>query len=254
LGHNYLFTNIYPSDRVLSDVKLVSVLQYTGTGYVLTLCLSTRGNPGVQLGLQKPMSYLQLVKGRYRVRMVVPAALQPVIGKASLVKALGTSDRAHADHLAVPYVAEFNERLKAAAAQMGVRHRLKSQSARRILANARIVIANVNMPRYWVTPPDVYARLDNEFHFNFDPCPCPRPEGFNSLQIDWGEVSYVNPPFRREDGVGGKGATAFFRKAIEQHRKGKTVVLVAPTQPYVNVMLEAGAELRSLGRVRWLGR
>jgi hypothetical protein len=72
------------------------------------------------------------------------------------------------------------------------------------------------------------------------------------VAIDWGEVNYVNPPFRREDGVGGKGTTAFFRKAIEQHRKGKTVVLVAPTQPYVNVMLEAGAELRSLGRVRWL--
>jgi len=165
---------------------------------------------------------------------------------------LGTGDRAQADHLAIPYVTEFNAKLNAAAAQMGVKYRLKPQSRRRVLANGRIVIANVGTPRYWVTPPDLYERLDNEFHFDFDPCPCPRPEGFNSLQIDWGEVNYVNPPFRREDGVGGKGATAFFRKAIEQHRNGKTVVLVAPTQPYVNVMLEAGAELRSLGRVRWL--
>lgn len=65
------------------------------------------------------MSYLQLVKGRYRVRMVVPAALRPIIGTGSLVKALGTGDRAQADHLAIPHVAEFNARLKAAAANMG---------------------------------------------------------------------------------------------------------------------------------------
>jgi hypothetical protein len=135
---------------------------------------------------------------------------------------------------------------------MGVQHRGKPQNARRILTNGKKDIANVGMPRYWMTPPELYERLDNEFHFDFDPCPCPRPEGFDALQIDWGEANYVNPPFRREDGFGGKGATAFFRKAIEQHRKGKTVGLVAPTQPYVNVMLEGGAELRSLGRVRWL--
>jgi hypothetical protein len=31
------------------------------------------------------MSYLQLVNGRYRVRIVVPPALRPIIGKESLV-------------------------------------------------------------------------------------------------------------------------------------------------------------------------
>ena len=32
----------------------------------------------------------------------------------------------------------------------------------------------------------------------------------------------------------------------------KESVLLLPVQGYVNLLLEAGAELRSLGRVRWL--
>ena len=31
--------------------------------------------------------------------------------------------------------------------------------------------------RYWLTPPEIYNQLDNEFHFNFDPCPFPKAEG-----------------------------------------------------------------------------
>lgn len=106
--------------------------------------------------------------------------------------------------------------------------------------------------RYWLTPPDIYTPLKEEFKFDFDPCPNPVPEGFNGLLMEWGQSNYVNPPFRKHDGVDGRGPTAFVRKAIEEHRKGKTVVLTIPTQSYVNLLIEAGAELRSLGRVRWL--
>lgn len=106
--------------------------------------------------------------------------------------------------------------------------------------------------KYWLTPPEIYERLNNEFRFDFDPCPCPRPDDFNSLLMEWGESNYVNPPFRKHDGVDGQGPTAFVRKAIEENKKGKTVVLMIPTQSYVNLLLEAGAELRSAGRVRWL--
>ena len=50
--------------------------------------------------------------------------------------------------------------------------------------------------------------------------------------------------------MGGSGATAFVRKAIsEQQGKGKTVVLVLPVFDYVTRLLEAGAEIRPLGRV-----
>lgn len=106
--------------------------------------------------------------------------------------------------------------------------------------------------RYWITPEGLYRELDHEFQFDFDPCPCPRPEGYDSLSTDWGQVNFVNPPFRRKDGVDGKGPTAFVRKAIEEQQKGKTSVLTVPVQSYVNLLLEAGAELRPGGRVRWL--
>lgn len=99
---------------------------------------------------------------------------------------------------------------------------------------------------YWLTPPDLYARLNAEFNFNFDPCHYPKT--FDGLTCEWGQSNYVNPPFRKKDG----SPTAFVRKAIEENKKGKTAVLTLPTQSYVNLLLEAGAELRSLGRVRWL--
>lgn len=106
--------------------------------------------------------------------------------------------------------------------------------------------------RYWLTPPEVYKKLDDEFHFDYDPCPCPVPEGHNALEVEWGKTSYVNPPFRKHDGIDGRGPTAFVRKAIEENKKGKTVVLMIPVQSYVNLLIEAGAELRSAGRVKWL--
>src|ERR1035438_4687316 len=109
----------------------------------------------------------------------------------------------------------------------------------------------VGPSRYWLTPPDLYAELDAEFRFDFDPCPCPLPDGYNGLQVPWGRRNYVNPPFRAKDGITG-GPTAFARKAIEEQKHGNTSVLLIPVQSYVNLLLEAGAELRSAGRVRWL--
>ena len=103
--------------------------------------------------------------------------------------------------------------------------------------------------RYWLTPPALYRKLNAEFHSDYDPCPNPLPKGFNSLIVDWGQCNYVNPPFSKNDVVGGSGATAFVRKAIEQQGKGKTVVLVLPVFDYVTRLLEAGAEIRPLGRV-----
>lgn len=110
---------------------------------------------------------------------------------------------------------------------------------------------------YWLTPPDLYARLDAEFRFDFDPCPFPLPEGFDGLTCEWGCSNYVNPPFGSILHQGRKkGPTAWVRKAIEESRKGKTVVLVYPVYKWVLMLLREilgdHAEVRNLGDVRWL--
>lgn len=101
-------------------------------------------------------------------------------------------------------------------------------------------------------PPELYGELNREFNFDFDPCPCPRPENYNSLVLPWGQSNFINPPFRREDGADGQGPTAFVRKAIEEQKKGRSSVLVLPVQSYVMLLAQAGAEIRTFGRIRWL--
>ena len=106
---------------------------------------------------------------------------------------------------------------------------------------------------YWITLEGVYAPLNAEFAFDFDPCPYPLPEGFDGLTCEWGKSNYVNPPFGSIMHQGRKkGPTAWARKAIAEHEKGKSVVLVYPIDKWVLMLLKAGAEVRNLGDVRWL--
>lgn len=107
---------------------------------------------------------------------------------------------------------------------------------------------------YWLTPPALYAELDAEFHFDFDPCPYPLPEGFDGLTCEWGQSSYVNPPFGSIIVQGKKvGITAWVRKALVEVAKGKTVVFVWPREKWEMMLLAAvGAPVRNLGDVHWL--
>jgi len=113
---------------------------------------------------------------------------------------------------------------------------------------------------YWLTPPELYAKLDAEFGFDFDPCPFPKPEGFDGLTCEWGKVNYVNPPFGSIMHQGPndkkpkkKGPTAWMRKAIEEANKGKVVVIVYPVDKWVLMMTEAtgSKNIRNLGDVKW---
>ena len=106
---------------------------------------------------------------------------------------------------------------------------------------------------YWLTPPALYAALDAEFHFDFDPCPYPLPEGFDGLTCEWGQSSYVNPPFGSIIHNGKKkGPTAWVRKAIDEQAKGKRVVLVYPVDKWVLMILSSiGTKVTNLGDVRW---
>ena len=73
----------------------------------------------------------------------------------------------------------------------------------------------------WKTPKALYQALDAEFCFDFDPCPS-HPT-FDGLKIEWGEVSYVNPPY-------GRGISQWIAKAYTEAQKGKTVVLLVPSR------------------------
>jgi hypothetical protein len=105
---------------------------------------------------------------------------------------------------------------------------------------------------YWLTPPALMAELQSEFVFDFDPCPFPKPEDFDGLTCEWGQSSYVNPPFGSIMHQGKKkGPTAWVRKAIEEQKKGKRVVLVFPVDKWILMLVQAGAEIRNLGDVKW---
>lgn len=72
----------------------------------------------------------------------------------------------------------------------------------------------------WKTPDDFYKKLDDVFHFDFDPCPYQA--NFDGLSVEWGGVNFVNPPYSR------RLKEAFVNKALEESRKGKVCVLLLP--------------------------
>lgn len=96
---------------------------------------------------------------------------------------------------------------------------------------------------YWLTPPDLMAKMKGEFAFDFDACPFPCPPDFDGRVANWGKSTYVNPPFT--------GATAWARKSILERNKGNTVVMVFPLDKWILMLLDAGAEVRNLGDVKW---
>jgi hypothetical protein len=100
-----------------------------------------------------------------------------------------------------------------------------------------------NGKHYWLTPKDLYEKLDAEFHFDFDPCPYPRPPEFDGLISSWKSSNYVNPPFQ--------GPTKWVRKAIAEYQKGKKVVFVFPIDKWIHMMIAQRAEIRNLGDVHW---
>ena len=57
------------------------------------------------------------------------------------------------------------------------------------------------------TPDDLYNILDNEFHFDFDPCP--NNPNFDGLLISWKNRNFINPPF--------KDLKIWIKKPIKNH-------------------------------------
>jgi len=112
---------------------------------------------------------------------------------------------------------------------------------------------------YWLTPTKLMQQLQLEFDFDFDPCPFPKPENFDGLTCEWGQSNYVNPPFGsiwhqgpNDKKPKKKGMTAWVRKAIEENKKGKRVVIVFPVDKWLLMLVEAGAKISNLGDVKWV--
>src|SRR5215472_17520055 len=95
------------------------------------------------------MPYLQVVKGKYRVRMVVPPELRPIIGQANLTKWLGTGNESEANRLSVPWIAKFQERIDKAAGRTTVLEELRSLDAlgyAETIEQAPVVLSKLDKP------------------------------------------------------------------------------------------------------------
>ena len=85
----------------------------------------------------------------------------------------------------------------------------------------------------WATPQDFYDKLNEEFHFNLDPCALPEnakcdkfftPKSNGLLQNWGGYVAFCNPPY-------GRKIYEWVKKCYDESRKpDTTVVLLIPAR------------------------
>jgi len=103
------------------------------------------------------------------------------------------------------------------------------------------------MASYWLKPPELYEKLNSEFHFDFDPCPFPRPEGFDGLAVPWGQSNWVNPPFTG-------GVMKWCKKAISENKLGKTCVFILPLYQVraIATLADFGSEISYAGTPAFL--
>ena len=112
---------------------------------------------------------------------------------------------------------------------------------------------NLNHKDDWATPDYFYNELNNEFNFDFDPCPFHHDlNDWDGLKVDWGKRNFVNPPYSR------KLKESFVLKAIEESKKGKTIVMLIPvstsTKLFHEIILPNKKEIRFIKRrIKFIG-
>jgi hypothetical protein len=108
---------------------------------------------------------------------------------------------------------------------------------------------------YILTPAGYWADLQRRQPGIVDVLPYPRPEGYDALTEPWHKMNYANIPFGTTiDPITGKkiGQTAWARKAIAEQAKGNTTVIPFPMDYGFHLLVNAGAKLRSVGRIAWV--
>lgn len=83
----------------------------------------------------------------------------------------------------------------------------------------------------WETPQELFDQLNEEFHFDLDPCATPQnakcaqffTKKENGLKQDWFGTVFMNPPYGRE-------IKQWVQKAYEEAGKRCTVVCLLPAR------------------------
>lgn len=95
----------------------------------------------------------------------------------------------------------------------------------------------------WATPKYIYDQAMEKGMYD----PCPLGGTSNGLKSDWGADNYVNPPYSQ--------LLRWVEKSIEQHRKGKSVLLLIPARTDTKafrMLYEHGSEITFItGRLRF---
>ena len=99
----------------------------------------------------------------------------------------------------------------------------------------------------WSTPAEVLADLDNEFHFDFDPCPLGGlQDGLSSLFTPWtGKRVFCNPPY-------GPGLREWLARACEADIAVFLVPARTDTRWFHEIVLPNASEIRFIkGRLKF---
>lgn len=110
----------------------------------------------------------------------------------------------------------------------------------------------------WVTPQDLFDRLNYEFGFDLDVCADhsnAKTDYFFSKEVDalkmnWRGVCWMNPPYGRQ-------IVAWMKKAYEESQAGATVVCLVPSSTSTGWWHDYAmkGEIRFLrGRVKYVGK
>jgi len=101
---------------------------------------------------------------------------------------------------------------------------------------------------HWATPKGLYADLDKEFHFDFDPCPLGESEADGSAPLftSWtGKRVFCNPPYNR-------GIAPFLERAVEADISVFLLPARTDTKWFHDIVLPNATEIRFIkGRLRF---
>jgi hypothetical protein len=99
----------------------------------------------------------------------------------------------------------------------------------------------------WATPTAVYAALDAEFHFNFDPCPLDGAgDGLLPMFSEWrGKRVFCNPPY-------GPGIGEWIKRGFEAELAVYFVPARTDTRWFHDLVLPKAKEIRFIkGRLKF---